>query len=147
MPPPRPRKGRSPRIDGEAENTKRAAQSQSGAQPFRSSITYCIRQRKTLPRRAGLWSCFIQVQIVSPLPRQEDGIWKRDTSMTVLRDHSRETKDYTESSMYDSPSPKRSPEPAHTKHQAPRRSYESREGRYSSHYNYEQSSNHRPPER
>ncbi|CAM4529069.1 unnamed protein product [Leuciscus chuanchicus] len=55
--------------------------------------------------------------------------------------------DYRESTRYDSPSPKCSPEPVSTKHQALQRSYESREGRYSSHYNYEQSSHRRSPER
>lgn len=61
-------------------------------------------------------------------------------------DYSRETKDYRELTRYDSPSPKRSPEPVRTKHQASRRSYESREGRYSSQYNYEQCSHRRSPE-
>ncbi|CAM4514050.1 unnamed protein product [Leuciscus chuanchicus] len=64
---------------------------------------------------------------------QYKSVYFRDRETPPQRSSDRHH-DYRESTRYDSPSPKRSPEP-------------SREGRYSSHYNYEQSSHRRSPER
>ncbi|XP_056618245.1 uncharacterized protein LOC130432771 [Triplophysa dalaica] len=77
---------------------------------------------------------------------QYKSVYFRDRETPPQRSSDRR-QDYRETTRNDSPSPKRSPEPELSKHQASRRSYESREGHYSSQHNYEQCSHRRSPER